>query len=94
MFLLELIQCLSQNERLKEDVIPHFNSLCTQSWFWGPLSRLESNGLLHNAPDGSFLVRVSENDCSMYTLTFRFSDDIILNNRITQSESGFGFIQV
>nr|CDS32074.1 WD repeat containing protein 61 [Hymenolepis microstoma] len=89
----EMIKCLLQNERLRDDEIPNFNSLCTQSWFWGPLSRLESNGLLHNAPDGSFLVRVSENDSSMCTLTFRFSNDTILNNRITQSDCGFGFIQ-
>ncbi|VDO05064.1 unnamed protein product [Rodentolepis nana] len=89
----ELIKFLLKNERLKEDEIPHFNSLCAQSWFWGPLSRFESNGLLHNAPEGSFLVRVSENDCNLCTLTFRFSDDTILNNRITQSDCGFGFIQ-
>ncbi|KAM7536022.1 hypothetical protein Aperf_G00000102197 [Anoplocephala perfoliata] len=88
-----LIKSLSQNELLEENELPHFYSLCIQPWFWGPLTRLEADGLLQNAQDGSFIVRVSENDTNKYTLTFRFSNDIILNNRITQNDGGFGFIQ-
>lgn len=93
-FILGLIKSLSRNDLLGKNELPHFYSLCIQPWFWGPLTRLEADGLLQNAQDGSFIVRVSENDSNKYTLTFRFSNDIILNNRITQNADGFGFIQV
>ncbi|VDD81022.1 unnamed protein product [Mesocestoides corti] len=67
--------------------------MCSQPWFWGPLTLLEAKELLQDAPSGSFIVRDSEHDTSKFTLTFRCSNNSILNNRIAQTGTVFGFIQ-
>ncbi|KAL5108982.1 WD repeat-containing protein SL1-17 [Taenia crassiceps] len=89
----KLVKIYSQYPCLRDKDLDHFHNLCSQPWFWGPLTRIEADALLQCAPDGSFIVRDSENDSSKFTLTFRFSSEVILNNRITQTGNEFGFIQ-
>lgn len=49
---------------------PHSFS-CSQVWYWGEISRRDSQKQLSNKPTGSFLVRDSETSGSQFTLSFR-----------------------
>ena len=43
-------------------------------WYWGPISRVASERLLSNEPDGSFIVRDSSADHYIFSLTFKLDN--------------------
>ena len=57
------------------------NTLHHQGWYWGPLSREETEAKLKDAPSGSFLVRDSNDEHHLYTLSFK-QRNLMLHTRI------------
>ncbi|XP_065177920.1 uncharacterized protein LOC135808629 [Sycon ciliatum] len=64
--------------------------LAQYSWYWGPVSRQEAEGLLRGQKDGTFLVRDSSDDRYLISLTFR-SQGRTLHTRIEHHLGRFSF---
>lgn len=59
-------------------------------WYWGPISRLASERLLSDKPDGSFIVRDSSADHYIFSLTFKL-DNKCSHVRIENHHGNFSF---
>jgi len=59
-------------------------------WYWGPISRVASERLLSNEPDGSFIVRDSSADHYIFSLTFKL-DNKCSHVRIENHHGNFSF---
>ena len=66
--------------------------LAKQGWYWGPITRWETEGKLANVPDVSFLVRDSSDDQYLLSLSFR-SHGKTLHTRIEHSNGRFSFYE-
>ena len=66
------------------------NDLCKCSWYWGPLSSKEAEVKLHGKPDGTFLVRDSNDNRYLLSLSFR-SAQKTLHTRIEFCKGKFSF---
>ncbi|CAJ0578408.1 unnamed protein product, partial [Mesorhabditis spiculigera] len=53
-------------------------------WYWGDVGWAGSERLLEPCPVGTFLIRDSHNDFSLYTLSWRDTEKV-LHSRITSS---------
>nr|CAI5864878.1 unnamed protein product [Callosobruchus analis] len=58
-------------------------------WYWGPISRQQAEERLKDSPDGAFLVRDSNSDRYLFSLSFR-SVGRIMHTRIDKGTRGFG----
>ena len=66
------------------------NDLCKCGWYWGPLSSKEAEVKLHGKPDGAFLVRDSNDNRYLLSLSFR-SAQKTLHTRIEFCKGKFSF---
>jgi hypothetical protein len=66
------------------------NDLCKCGWYWGPLSSKEAEVKLHGTPDGAFLVRDSNDNRYLLSLSFR-SAQKTLHTRIEFCKGKFSF---
>ncbi|XP_028410167.1 uncharacterized protein LOC114532779 [Dendronephthya gigantea] len=66
------------------------NDLCKRGWYWGPLSSKEAEVKLHGKPDGAFLVRDSNDNRYLLSLSFR-SAQTTLHTRIEFCKGKFSF---
>ena len=66
------------------------NDLCKCGWYWGPLSSKEAEVKLHGKPDGAFLVRDSNDNRYLLSLSFR-SEQKTLHTRIEFCKGKFSF---
>ena len=66
------------------------NDLCKCGWYWGPLSSKEAEVKLHGKPDGAFLVRDSNDNRYLLSLSFRSSQKT-LHTRIEFCKGKFSF---
>lgn len=66
------------------------NDLCKCGWYWGPLSSKEAEVKLHGKPDGAFLVRDSNDNHYLLSLSFR-SAQKTLHTRIEFCKGMFSF---
>lgn len=57
------------------------NTLHHQGWYWGPLNREDTEAKLRSMGTGAFLVRDSNDEHHLYTLSFR-QDSMMLHTRI------------
>lgn len=58
--------------------------LDTVSWFWGNLSNGQAEYLLENTQDGTFVVRNSTDQTSLYSITYKL-DGIVANVRVYEN---------
>lgn len=66
------------------------NDLCKCGWYWGPLSSKEAEMKLQGKPDGTFLVRDSNDNHYLLSLSFR-SEGRTLHTRIEFCKGKFSF---
>ena len=66
------------------------NDLCKCGWYWGPLSSKEAEVKLDGKPDGAFLVRDSNDNRYLLSLSFRSSQKT-LHTRIEFCKGKFSF---
>ena len=66
------------------------NDLCKCGWYWGPLNSKEAEAKLHGKPDGTFLVRDSNDNRYLLSLSFR-SESVTLHTRIEFCKGKFSF---
>lgn len=66
------------------------NDLCKCGWYWGPLSSKEAEVKLHGKEDGTFLVRDSNDNRYLLSLSFR-SEGRTLHTRIEFCKGKFSF---
>lgn len=67
-----------------------YKQLGKQSWYWGPLTRVEAEQKLVNSKDGSFLIRDSSDNHYLFSLSFR-SNGRTLHTRIEYFSGNFSF---
>nr|CAH7715051.1 unnamed protein product [Callosobruchus chinensis] len=74
-----------------ETVTPknEIGTLSNYYWYWGPISRRQAEERLKDSPDGAFLVRDSNSDRYLFSLSFR-STGRIMHTRISGSARGYG----
>ncbi|EDO37051.1 predicted protein, partial [Nematostella vectensis] len=67
-------------------------TLSNCGWYWGPMSSKEAEKELYNQPDGCFLVRDSENDYHLLSVSFR-SKGATCHTRLIYNKGKFSFFQ-
>lgn len=78
------------NLNLNYQFLNGLNELCKCGWYWGPLSSKEAEVKLHGKLDGSFLVRDSNDNRYLLSLSFR-SAQKTLHTRIEFCKGKFSF---
>ncbi|XP_053545090.1 suppressor of cytokine signaling 4 [Bombina bombina] len=56
---------------IRHPLIPDLLEVTGLSYYWGTLSQRKAEALLHDSPDGSFLLRNSSQDGCAFSVTFR-----------------------
>jgi len=84
----ELVDIYSKKNLLKT---PFSSDLSKQPWFFGDISREESEELLKGQPVGTFLVRFSTNQPGCYAVSFVGPEQTILRGLITPCVDGQGY---
>ncbi|XP_053205559.1 suppressor of cytokine signaling 7-like [Panonychus citri] len=59
-------------------------------WYWGPISGEMAEAILHNEPDGSFIVRDSSDEHYFFSLTFKL-EGFVRHVRIEHDQGTFSF---
>eukprot|EP00117_Sycon_ciliatum_P037493 scpid43126/ scgid28040/ Suppressor of cytokine signaling 6 len=62
---------------LQSHLLGNFNTVKRLSWYWGPLSREESETVLGNGTDGDFLLRDSSTDRDFFVLSVRCNGETV-----------------
>lgn len=81
---------MSSKLNFSDQFLTGLNDLCKCGWYWGPLSSKEAESKLQGKPDGTFLVRDSNDNRYLLSLSFR-SEGRTLHTRIEFCKGKFSF---
>lgn len=75
------------NNQVPHDFMSAQMRLRQSGWYWGPLSREMASHVVNQQPDGAFLIRDSNHDCYLLTVTVK-AQNKVFNIRMQHVDNG------